>query len=186
VPWKGGWLGPMLPLAVTAGITAILQLAVGRLVPETPILTLRNIPVEPIALVMLLPLLALASAVATARDARRFVVGCLLAIGGWFVIFYPNIAALPLPYTMVNTYQGLLPTYVYTFQWPVSTVDRNVTGPSLLSTGPVLLLVSLAVLVVVLAYSTYSWRVALAERAARGAGLRLRIDSREGRDGPAG
>ena len=175
---KAGWLRPMLPLVITAGVTAVLQLAVGRLVPDTPIVTLRNIPVEPIALVMLLPLLALATAVATARDARRFVVGCLLAVGGWFLVFYPNIAALPLPYATVNTYQGLLPTYVYTFQWPVSSVDRNVTGPGLLSAGPALLLVSLAVLAAVLAYSTYSWRVALAMRAARGGSPRLRVDPR--------
>jgi hypothetical protein len=87
---------------------------------------------------------------------------------------------------MVNTYQGLLPTYVYTFQFPVSSVDRNVTGPSLFSAGPALLLVALAVLAAVLAYSTYSWRVALAERAARGGGLRLRIGPHEGRDSGAG
>jgi hypothetical protein len=121
--------------------------------------------------------------VATARDARRFVVGVLLAVVGWFVIFYPNISALPIPYAMVNTYQGLLPTYVYTFQFPVSTVDRNVAGPSLLSEGPAVLLLSLTLTCLILAYSAWSWRVALA--AEGGLRLRFRLGCRRGEDGEA-
>ena len=39
----------------------------------------------------------------------------------WFVVLYPNIAALPLPDTIVNAYQGLLPTYLYAFQFSVNT-----------------------------------------------------------------
>jgi hypothetical protein len=140
----------------------VAQLLVSRLVPETPLLVLTNVPVEPIAVVALLPLLGFAAVVATARDARRFVAGTLIAIVGWFLVVYPNIAALPLPSAMVNAYQGVLPTYVYTFQFPVSTVDRNVAGPSLLSAGPLTLLVALTVTVGVLAYSAWSWRVALA------------------------
>jgi hypothetical protein len=166
------WMSSLLPLLITAGVTMVAQLAVSRFVPETPILTLTNIPVEPIATVAILPLLGLAAVVATARDARRFVGGVLLAAVGWFVIAYPNIAALPLPFALVNAYQGLLPTYVYTFQFPVSTVDRNVAGPSLFSAQPLLLLVALTVTSVVLAYSAWSWRIALA---AGGARLRLRV-----------
>ena len=49
----------------------------------------------------------------------------MVAVVGWFVILYPNIAALPLPSALVNAYQGILPTYLYAFQFPVSTVDRN-------------------------------------------------------------
>ena len=49
-----------------------------------------------------------------------------MAAVGWFAILYPNIAALPLPAAIVNAYQGILPTYLYAFQFPVSTVDRNV------------------------------------------------------------
>jgi hypothetical protein len=157
------WLGPMLPLLLTAAGTAMAQLVAGRFLPEVPLVTLRNIPVEPIAMMLLIPLLGAASIVATARDAHRLVLGFLAAIGGWFVLWYPNIAALPLPYAMVNTYQGLLPTYVYTFQWPVSTVSRDVTGPGVLSQPGLLLLGAVTVTVLVVAYSAWSWRLALAQ-----------------------
>ena len=60
-----------------------------------------------------------------ARDPRRFVAGLVVAAVGWFVVLYPNIAALPLPASIVNAYQGILPTYLYAFQFPVSTIDRQ-------------------------------------------------------------
>jgi predicted membrane-bound dolichyl-phosphate-mannose-protein mannosyltransferase len=161
-PPDRGWIRSLLPLLITAGVTMVAQLVVSRFVPDTPILTLTNIPVEPIAIVALLPLLGLSAVVLTARDARRFVAGALIAVVGWFLAAYPNIAALPLPYAMVNAYQGLLPTYVYTFQFPVSTVDRNVAGPSLFSAQPAILLAALTVTSIVLAYSAWSWRIALA------------------------
>jgi hypothetical protein len=63
-------------------------------------------------------------------------------------------------------YQGILPTYVYPFQFPVSTVDRNVAGPSLLAPGPAILLAALTVACAVVAYSAWVWRIALAEREA--------------------
>ena len=64
--------------------------------------------------------------VATARDARRFVVGAVVAIVAWFVVVYPNIRALPLPTAIANVYQGVLPTYLYAFQFPVNNVAGNV------------------------------------------------------------
>ncbi|MEO8468631.1 MAG: phospholipid carrier-dependent glycosyltransferase [Chloroflexota bacterium] len=133
---------------------------------DTPIVTSTNIPVEPIALIVTIALLPLAAFVATARDARRFVAGLLVAMGAWFVLWYPNISALPLPGALSNAYQGLLPTYVYPFQFPVSTVNRSGPGPSLISLQPALLLVVLAGVVVIVGYSAWVWRVALAEGAA--------------------
>ena len=47
--------------------------------------------------------------------------GALVAIIGEFIVFYPNIAALPMPSTIFNAYQGFLPTYLYPFQFPVNT-----------------------------------------------------------------
>ena len=73
-----------------------------------------------------------------ARDPRRFVVGYLVAVVGWFAILYPNIAALPLPSAVVNAYQGILPTYLYAFQFPVSKIDRNLPMPILTPTLAVL------------------------------------------------
>ncbi len=133
---------------------------------DKPIITSTNIPVEPIALIVTIALLPLAAFVATARDARRFVAGLVVAMTGWFVLWYPNIAALPLPAALSNAYQGLLPTYVYPFQFPVSTVDRSGPGPSLFGLEPALLLLALSAVVVIVGYAAWVWRVALVDRAA--------------------
>ncbi len=164
---------------VLAGVGVALAFVVARaFFPEIPILRLPNVPVEPIALVATLALLPLAAFVATARDARRFVAGALLAIGGWFVLWYPNLSALPLPAAMMNAYQGLLPTYIYPFQFPVSTVDRSGPPPALFDLGPLILLVALTVTCTILAYSAWVWRVALAERQAEARGQAALGDGR--------
>ncbi len=117
---------------------------------------------------MAIPLGYLALQVLSARDSRHFVAGYVVAAVGWFAILYPNIAALPLPSTVVNAYQGILPTYLYAFQFPVSTVDRNVARPILTPTLA-LLLVALLLTCLVVAYSTWLWRLALAESRERSA-----------------
>jgi len=151
----------MRQLAVGALAMAI-GLFGAALLPDTPLLTLNGIPVEPIALIVGLPLVYLAAQVLAARDARRYVVGLLAAVVGWFVVFYPNIAALPLPSTIVNAYQGLLPTYLYAFQFPVSQTARNVNTP-LLSPMLAILTIAIGVTCLVVAYSASVWRLALAE-----------------------
>ena len=144
------------------GVAIAIGLAAASLLPDTELVTLNGIPVEPIALVVAVPLLLLAGQVLAARDARRYVVGLLVAVAGWFVVFYPNIAALPLPSTIVNAYQGLLPTYLYAFQFPISQVERNVDTP-LLSPTLVILTIGIGVTCLVVAYSASVWRLALAE-----------------------
>ena len=91
-----------------------------------------------------------------------------MAAIGWFAILYPNISALPLPAAVVAAYQGILPTYLYAFQFPVSTVTRNAETP-LLTPMLALLTIALVVTCLVVAYSAWVWRLALAEaRAAAG------------------
>ena len=136
---------------------------------DTPIVTAEKIPIEPIALLVTIALLPLAGFVATARDARRFVAGLLFAMAGWFVLWYPNLSALPLPQALSNAYQGLLPTYVYPFQFPVSTVDRNTTLPSLFGVQPALLLLAVAGVTLIIGYTAWVWRIALAEQAYKAA-----------------
>jgi hypothetical protein len=126
-------------------------------------LPLTNIPVEPIALIVLLALSPVAAYVATARDSRRFVAGALGAMGFWFVLWYPNIAALPLPSAIHNAYQGFLPTYLYPFHFWVLQGTRPV-APPLFALGPAILLIALVAMAVVVGYSAWSWRIALAER----------------------
>jgi C-terminal four TMM region of protein-O-mannosyltransferase/Dolichyl-phosphate-mannose-protein mannosyltransferase len=147
---------------VIGALAVALLLFGAALLPDTALLTLNGIPVEPIALVVGLPLVYLAGQVMAARDARRFVVGLLSAAVAWFVVFYPNIAALPLPSTIVNAYQGLLPTYLYAFQFPVSETTRNVDTP-LLSPMLAILTIAIGVTCLVVAYSASVWRLALAE-----------------------
>jgi len=144
------------------GAAVVVGLIVVAFLPDNPILTLANIPVEPIALIVGTPLGYFALQVLGARDSRRFVAGYLVAAVGWFSILYPNIAALPLPATIVNAYQGILPTYLYAFQFPVSKVDRNVATPILTPTLAILL-AALVVTCLVVAYSAWVWRLALAE-----------------------
>jgi hypothetical protein len=144
------------------GVGLIAALIVVALLPDNAILTLTSIPVEPIALLVGIPLGYFALQVIGARDPRRFVAGFLVVAVGWFAILYPNIAALPLPAAVVNAYQGILPTYLYAFQFPVSTVDRNVPTPILTPTMAALA-AALVVTCLVVAYSASVWRVALAD-----------------------
>jgi hypothetical protein len=159
-----GSFGQLMPLAITAGV-ALLGLVLVRIVPVTPLLTLTTIPVEPVAIIFGLPLLLLAVFVATARDARRFVVGLVTAVVAWFLVFYPNISALPLPGVVANAYQGILPTWVYAFQFP-KLRESVVKDVKLFDTIPAVLAVALILLCIVLAYSAWVWRITLAEREA--------------------
>ena len=144
------------------GIALAIALGLVMLLPDNSLFTLNTIPVEPVALLVAVPLVYLAAQVVAARDARRYVVGFVAAAVGWFVVFYPNIAALPLPSTVVNAYQGLLPTYLYAFQFPNSQVERNVATP-LLSPTLAMLTLAIGVTCLVVAYSASVWRLALAE-----------------------
>jgi len=145
-----------------AGLAVAAGLIIAALLPDTPILTMAAIPVEPIALLIGAPLAFLAFQVIGATDPRRFAAGIVVAAIGWFVIVYPNIAALPLPAAVVNAYQGILPTYLYAFQFPVSTVQRGATT-ALFTPTLAILLGALVVTCLVVAYSAWTWRLALAD-----------------------
>ena len=161
---RAGRAGPRWGRAaiIAAGTTIAFALA-STVLNDAQGIELTNIPVEPIAFVVLLALSPVAAYVATARDSRRFVVGALGAMGFWFVIWYPNIAALPLPTAIHNAYQGFLPTYLYPFQFWVLQGDRP-EAPPLFAIGPAIMLAALTFMAVVVGYSAWSWRVALAER----------------------
>jgi C-terminal four TMM region of protein-O-mannosyltransferase len=170
---------------VIGGVVVALAFALASLLPDTRILTWPRIPVEPIALLALVPLAYLAAQVLAARDARRFVAGLVVAAAAWFVVWYPNLSGLPLPSTVVNAYQGVLPTYLYAFQFPVNTAVR----PSVSLANPTfaLLTVAIAVTCLVVSYSASTWRVALAESRARaGTGIGPGSDEPSGSDESAG
>jgi hypothetical protein len=154
----------LLPIAAIAVVATISLGLASAAFGEVELIRLRSLAVEPIALIVLLPLLGLAAVVIGSRDARRFVVGLLSVIAATFLVLYPNISGLPLPSAVFNAYQGLLPTYLFPFQFAVSTIDRHGEGPNLLDTGPILLFATLVVTSLILAYSAWVWRIALAER----------------------
>ena len=182
---RRGTITGYLWVAVTT-VAVIAAMILASLLPETPLLNLTNVPVEPLAVIALIPLGYLALQVLAARDARRFVVGFLVAAIGWFAVLYPNISALPLPSAMVNAYQGILPTYLYAFQFPVSKVDRNTAVP-IFTPSLLVLTVVLTVACLVVAYSARVWRLARAEIGSRQDSLgghgRPRPERRRLRDG---
>ena len=155
---------------IVAAIGVAIGFAAVALLPDTPILTLTSVPVEPIAFVVGLPLAYFGAQVVAARDARRYVVGLMVAVVAWFAVVYPNISALPLPSVVANAYQGLLPTYLYAFQFPVSTADRNLSTP-LFSPTLAILTVAIGVTCLVVAYSASVWRLAIAESRATRSGV---------------
>jgi hypothetical protein len=152
----------LAPILLTAAI-GVVALLVSRVLPdEEPLFAINGLVPELIALLAAIPLGIVAIQVATARDARRFVAGLVAAAVIWFAVLYPNIAALPLPSVVVNAYQGLLPTYLYAFQFSVNTVDRS---GAITFADPkfAILVVVLLVAAGVVAYSAWAWRQALAE-----------------------
>ena len=137
------------------------MILVSRLLPEAELFRIDGFPPEAVALALLVPVAPLAWLVLTARDARRFVAGLVLAALLWFVVWYPNLTGLAVPTAFVNAYQGVLPTYLWPFQFPVNT-DPAGALPKLL-TGEFLVLVSaLVVTSISVALSAASWRIATA------------------------
>jgi len=153
---------------IGAGLAVVTALIVVAFLPETALLTVTSIPVEPIAVIIGLPLAYLALQVFGATDPHRFAAGIAVAAVAWFAVLYPNIAALPLPAAIVNAYQGIVPTYLYAFQFPVSTVDRGSDTPLFTPTLG-LLVGALAMACLVVAYSAWAWKVALADSTGSGA-----------------
>jgi predicted membrane-bound dolichyl-phosphate-mannose-protein mannosyltransferase len=177
----GGSRGRFVRIGLTAFVAVAGLMLASAILPDTPILSQRGFAIEPIALVILIVLSPVAWVIATARDARRFVAGAVLACIVWFVVWYPNLAALPLPAAIVNAYQGLLPTYLYPFQFPVNT-DPVVQGLKLIDGPSVLLLVFLTVTAVIVGYSAWTWRIAIAERDAERRDAQANADGADDED----
>ncbi|HEY3333627.1 MAG TPA: phospholipid carrier-dependent glycosyltransferase [Candidatus Limnocylindrales bacterium] len=167
-PDAGITLRDVAPLPVIGALLATI-VAASRLLPtDAPILSIQKIVPEAFAALVGLPLLLVASQIITARDSRRFVLVFVGVVATWFVLLYPNVAALPLPSSFTNAYQLLLPTYPYPFQFGVNTVERG-TQVSFQDARFAILMVFLVVACVVVAYSARVWRLAAAEAEARAA-----------------
>jgi Gpi18-like mannosyltransferase/predicted membrane-bound dolichyl-phosphate-mannose-protein mannosyltransferase len=146
----------MFVLALGGGALVVL----GAALPGRPVVEWTVRAEEP-ALVMLLLLAVPAYLVLRARDARRYVAGVLAAAFTWFVIWYPNLAALPVPSTLSEIYQGLLPTWNYAFQFGSNQDAPNRSPMDFTSVGMLVLLT--AMLVVAAIYVARAWRTERAE-----------------------
>jgi Gpi18-like mannosyltransferase len=163
-PARPAWL-----IGASAGTVVALALVL-NLVPETPLIAapVGLIALYVVAAAMLLPLAYAAWLALGVADPRRLVVGVLGAAGLWFVLFYPDIGALPLPTGLSRLFQVLpLPTYNYDFQFAVNTAAA-VSGTAL-GLESFSLAAMVAFLAVAAMYATWTWRLAVvAEAAARG------------------
>ncbi len=151
-------------LMLLGAAVGALLVAAATLLPGTPFIDVPSLPAEVLAVVLLAALAPFAWLAATARSPRRFVAAILVVAVVTFVAFYPNWSGLPLPNGIFNFYQGIIPTWVYPFQFPVN-VDAPVTA-SLTSTMPLLLLVAVPIVAALIAYAAWVWRLTLAERQA--------------------
>jgi hypothetical protein len=155
-------------LAASGGTVAALALVL-NLVPETPLIAapVGLVALYLVAAALLLPLAYAAWLVLGVADPRRLVVGVLGAAGLWFVLFYPDIGALPVPTGLSRLFQVLpLPTYNYDFQFAVNTAAA-VAGTAL-GLESLSLAAMVAFLAVAAMYATWTWRLAVvAEAAAR-------------------
>ena len=90
-----------------------------------------------------------------AVDPRRFVIGVLVAAAVWFVVFYPNIANLPVPTPLSQIHLGLLPTWNWGFQFGVNLDEPNRASPD--PGGVLTLIVAVTGVCLVAAYAAHAW-----------------------------
>ena len=172
-----GWIVQLMVPVVVAGV---LLFWVGQNGPRD---LLFEVPVpSDLVVLLLLPFLAVLAFIAlTAVDPRRFVLGfCSVAVLA-FIALYPNLSALPMPDTIVSVYQGLLPTWLYGFEF---SVNQQVSTPVGLVSANSLVLVAATLFVAgVVAYLAWRQRVGYGPKpAASGASTE---DGDAGDEGPS-
>ena len=164
----GGLAGlrPFAPLAVAVLIALVVLVIVQSVVPDVMLVSVPLGSGGPTAVALIVGLLLAGPAwlVLRARDPRRFALGIVIAAAVWFVVWYPNISALALPASFVNMYQGLLPTWIYDFQFTVNMTPA--AHPKILTVGAVALIVALVVASAAVMYAVRAWHLELAVRRA--------------------
>jgi len=115
----GRLLAPGLLVPLIVGVALVALLAAVLLTNDAQPLTFR-LSADLLGGLSLLVLLAPAWIVLRARDARRFALGVLAAAILFLLVWYPNLTGLPLPNGLATSFQGLLPTWTYDFQFAVN------------------------------------------------------------------
>ena len=136
-------------------VLGVAIVVVGAGIPGNTVFTM-NVQAELPALAALGLLLVPAYFVLRAADPKRFVIGAVGAAFVWFVLFYPNIASLPVPTPLSQVHLGLLPTWNWGFQFAVNTDLPNTAA---LDWGAVTLLgLATVALAAAAIYAARSWR----------------------------
>ena len=146
------WLGALLVVALlTLGgvVAAFLFLDSSSSTPVT-------LTSDVLALMGLVVMAVPAWLVMRARDARRYVIAAATLSVLWLIVWYPNIAGLPLPSEFAHLYQGLLPTWNWDFQFAVNT-DPAVDGSTIDATTAVVGIVTI-VLIAGVGMAARRWR----------------------------
>jgi Gpi18-like mannosyltransferase/predicted membrane-bound dolichyl-phosphate-mannose-protein mannosyltransferase len=139
------------PFATLVAIVVAVVVAI-RIFSPDPVMDLK-VGADEIALVGLAALAVPAWLVLHARDSRRFVLGVLTAVVLWFVAWFPNLSGLPMPNSIANIYQGLLPSWNYDFWF---SVNKDELAKSSLA-GPALAILVIVLVLVVVAIVATHW-----------------------------
>jgi hypothetical protein len=107
-----------------------------------------------IGAVLLIPAAYAAWSLRHIRDPRRLFRWSLGVIAVVALIWYPNWSALPLPTGVHNVYQGVFPTWVWSFQFGV-TLEKPVDVP--LVSGATLLFAAALAAVALLTYVLFEY-----------------------------
>jgi hypothetical protein len=108
--------GPGVLVALITGIAAIALVGVFLLADDAQRVTFQ-LSADELGALSFVVLLAPAWLVLRARDPRRFALGVVAAAVLFLLIWYPNLTGLPLPNGLATSFQGLLPTWTYDFQF---------------------------------------------------------------------
>jgi hypothetical protein len=145
--------GLRIPVEAAPYLTLIAIIAVVVIVPRVfsgePLFTL-TVSADELALIGVVVLAIPAYLVLRARDSRRFALGIMTAAVLWFVAWYPNLSGLPMPNSIANIYQGLLPTWNYDF-WFAVNKDPAAKGPLGALVVGILIITLLAVTIAMIA-----------------------------------
>ena len=153
-PWVAANRTFLLPMAMSLTAAGVVMALVGAVLPGQAMFQI-PVSVAHVAFIVLLLFGIAGYYVMRARDPRRFAISALVAATIWFVLWYPNFSGLPVPGPISQVHLGLLPTYIWPFQFAVN-LSEPVHGIDLASV--VMLGVVMLVLVGAAYYATRVWR----------------------------
>ena len=175
-----GWIVQLIVPVIVAGA---LLFWVGQNGPRDLLFEV-PVPSDLVVLALLPFFAALAYIALTAVNPRRFVLGfCSVAVVA-FIALYPNLSALPMPSTIVNVYQGLLPTWLYGFQFSVN--QQESSSVHLISADSIGLAAATLVIAGMVAYLAWRQRVGYGPRPVADGGTPDDGDGDGDGDGPSG